>query len=250
MNPLWAVIGVIPFALAPWIPRPFLFEWRQNGRPLWRLPAGRKVALTFDDGPDIENTPRLLDILDEYRISATFFVVGSHTAKYPDLVHRIDERGHDIGSHGMTHRYLAFRSKHSYIAEVREAVSRLEDLLGKSVFLFRPPYGVRSPGLYGFLEEEGLRPVLWDIMAYDWLKTSSRRIANRVLRSVREGSIILLHDGGGERSMTIASIPLIARGIRERGFHFTRLANVSDSSRIPTRLHERFIQSNEVFLDT
>ena len=223
MNPLWAAAGVIPFTFAPWIPRPFLFELRKSGRPIWRLPANRAVALTFDDGPDMGNTPRLLDVLDEHQITATFFVVGSHAAQYPRLIRRIDGNGHAIGSHGMTHRHLAFRSRDTYITEVREAVSLVENILGKSVSLFRPPYGIRSPALYGFLEQEGLRPVFWDVMAYDWREPSPRHIANRILRSIRDGSIILLHDGGGERSGTITSIPLMAGEIRNRRLEFTRL---------------------------
>lgn len=223
MNALWAGLGVLPFACAPWIQRSFIFEWGQSGKPLWRLSPRGRIALTFDDGPESENTPRLLDTLDTYSITATFFIVGSKARTRPDLVHRIVEHGHAIGSHGMTHIPLAFRSRRTYIAEVRAAVNNLEDMIGKSVFLFRPPYGIRSPGLYSILNEEGLRPVFWDVMAFDWLKPSASWISDRVLRSVRDGSIVLLHDGGGTRDGTIDAIPIIARGMRDRDLDFTRL---------------------------
>jgi len=223
MNPLWAGIGILPFACAPWIQRSFIFEWREPGKPLWRLPPRGQIALTFDDGPESDNTPRLLDMLDRYSITATFFVVGTKAKESPDLIRRIVDSGHAIGSHGMTHTPLAFRSYRAYIIEVRDAVRDLEDMTGKSVFLFRPPYGIRSPELYSILRKEGLRPVFWDVMAFDWLKPSAKWISQRVLRSIREGSIVLLHDGGGARSRTIDAIPFIEQGVRTRGLEFTRL---------------------------
>jgi len=228
MNALWAALGILPLSLAPWIQRQFLFEWGEACKPLWRLPSRGNIALTFDDGPESDNTPQLLDMLDAYEITATFFVVGYKAEAHPDLVRRIVARGHAVGSHGMTHTPLAFRSRSTYLKEVREAVIRLEEILGQSVFLFRPPYGIRSPGLYRILKTEGLRPVFWDVMAYDWFRPSSSWISSKVVKSVRDGSVVLLHDGGGKRNNTIHAIPCIAEGIRDRDFDFIGLDDAKD----------------------
>jgi peptidoglycan/xylan/chitin deacetylase (PgdA/CDA1 family) len=205
-----------------WVPRPMLFEIGLGPWPVWRC-AGDDVALTFDDGPDPRYTPLLLDTLAECRIPATFFVSTSLARQHPDLVRRARREGHDVGSHGMSHTPLAFRRPGLLECEVGDAVRGLEDVLGEPVSWFRPPYGVRSPGLYRKLRREGLRPVFWSVMAYDWNEPTSRVVTRRVMRRVRPGAIVLLHDGGGNRGATVEAVPPVVEALQQRGLRCARL---------------------------
>jgi peptidoglycan/xylan/chitin deacetylase (PgdA/CDA1 family) len=210
------------FALSAWVPRPLLFELGLGPWPVWRL-RGRDIALTFDDGPHPDYTPSLLDELSRAGVTATFFVSTSQALRHPETIHRARREGHVIGCHGMTHTPLAFRGRDVWDREVREGVRRLEDLLGEPVHLFRPPYGVRSPGLYRVLKREGLRPVYWGLMAFDWRAPPPRVIARRV-SGARPGTIVLLHDGGGDRRATVQAVPLIVEAMRRRDLKFTPVA--------------------------
>jgi len=193
-----------------------LFEIGLGPWPVWRSTKDG-ATLTFDDGPDPRHTPLLLDRLAACGVFATFFVSTALARRYPDLVRRTRAEGHTVGSHGMTHTPLAFRRWGMLRRQVGDAVRGLEDLLGESVSLFRPPYGVRSPGLYRELRREGLRPVFWSVMAYDWRKPPPQVIARRVIRGLKPGAIVLLHDGGGDRSATVEAVPLMVEALQSRG---------------------------------
>ncbi len=182
------------------------------------------MALTFDDGPEPANTEPLLEALEGCGISASFFLTGEKAEKNRDLVRRIRAAGHAVGCHGMSHAPLAFRTRAVLVKEVEDAVDLLEDILGEQIFLYRPAYGVRSPGLYRMLRQQGLRPVFWDVMAYDWREPPAEVLVGRVLRGARDGSIILLHDGNGPRASTIEAIPGIVKGLRDKDMRFVTLS--------------------------
>jgi peptidoglycan/xylan/chitin deacetylase (PgdA/CDA1 family) len=205
------------FGLAPWIQRPFLFEIGRGSWPLFRRPQGaRNVYITFDDGPHPENTPALLDALGHAHTKATFFVLTECARQYPSLVREIIDRGHSLGSHGYSHRHLFLRRRSTLQREVVEAVEDLEEVAHRTISLFRPPYGVRDARLYSVLKKHGLRPVFWDILTYDWRNPPAQRIAAKAANAARPGSIILLHDGGGCRSSTVAAIPELVDKLRKK----------------------------------
>jgi peptidoglycan/xylan/chitin deacetylase (PgdA/CDA1 family) len=177
------------------------------------------VALTFDDGPS-RYTQKILAQLRRLRVRATFFVVGYLAERYPHLVRREVSAGMDVGNHSYSHPYRPPFDSLSY-DEVREEIERGEETLsalGARVTTFRPPGG----SVYGHVLEaagvEGERIVLWSVDPRDWSPGSTaKQIVRNVLRAVQPGSIVLLHDGGGDRSETVNALPRIVKGIRKMG---------------------------------
>jgi peptidoglycan/xylan/chitin deacetylase (PgdA/CDA1 family) len=179
----------------------------------------KAVALTFDDGPSIYPR-RVLGVLARMHARATFFVVGRQAKDYPDAVRREIAAGMEVGSHSYSHPYQPpfDRQPHEVIrhevAWSRGVLARL----GHAPTIFRPPGGAFSPYVIETAGSYGQRIVLWSVDPTDWQAgTSARQIVRRVLGAIRPGSIVVLHDGGGERTATIAALPKIIRGIRKRG---------------------------------
>jgi len=193
---------------------------------LFRMGSDRKdlVCLSFDDGPDPDWTPAILDILKSRGIKAAFFIVGSQAEQYPDLVRRIAAEGHEIGNHSYTHANLA-KSPEALIKLELNATQRLiESLTGTSTALFRPPYDADSrPTSVDELipiriaQSLGYTTVLENIDPRDWQEPTATELLKRVKESRASGSIILLHDGGGDRSATVEALPRILDYLQERG---------------------------------
>lgn len=188
------------------------------------------LALTFDDGPDPKYTPDILDILKEYEVPATFFVVGAHVEKYPLIAKRIVEEGHEIGNHTYSHKSLIPLSQRRIIQEIDQAHSIIEEITGSKPVLFRPPRGVYSDFAREYLREEGYTIVLWDVTSKDWSEISAREIANNVLNHVSNGSILLFHDSGnivtpqgGNRINTVKALSIIIEELQDRGYKFVGL---------------------------
>ncbi len=188
--------------------------------------VARAVALTFDDGPSTQYTPRILTALTRLRVRATFFVIGYLAAAHPDLVRRELRLGMTVGNHTYNHPevppfdQLPPRLLSDEIALGGQVLSRL----GPDPRLFRPPGGSTSAALVRAAAALGQRVVLWSVDPADWRPGSSaKEITKRVLSAVRPGSIVILHDGGGDRSATLAALPAIVRGIRRRRLHLVAL---------------------------
>ncbi|NRG00132.1 polysaccharide deacetylase family protein [Paenibacillus dendritiformis] len=159
-------------------------------------PAAR-IALTFDDGPDPRYTPQLLDLLQEHGAKATFFVLGSKAEQYPDLTRRIYLEGHQLGIHNYSHlpNWLMspwqVRERH-----VERTADIVERLVGERPVCYRPPWGMMNGGDW-FLLRKTYRIVLWSVMGWDWMRgTDAGRLTRRLLRNIKPGSIVLLHDSG------------------------------------------------------
>jgi len=188
--------------------------------------VGRAVALTFDDGPSPQYTPRILAALTRLRVRATFFLIGYLAEANPDLVRRELRLGMTVGNHSYNHPevppfdQLPPRLLNDEIALGGQILSRL----GARPRLFRPPGGSTSAAVVNAAAALGQRVVLWSVDPADWSPGSSaKEITKRVLSAVRPGSIVILHDGGGNRSATLAALPAIVRGIRHRGLHLVAL---------------------------
>ena len=187
----------------------------------------RTVALTFDDGPSPDYTPRILAILKRFHVRATFFLVGYLTDQYPQLVHAELRAGMTIGNHTYNHPEVPPFSNlppRLVAAEIDLGAQPL-DRLGIEPRLFRPPGGSFSPQLVAAAEARGERIVLWTVDPRDWQPgTTPQQIARNVLSAVRAGSIVILHDGGGDRSATIRALPKIIKAIRRRGLRLVAVA--------------------------
>jgi peptidoglycan/xylan/chitin deacetylase (PgdA/CDA1 family) len=190
----------------------------------WTCSAGY-VALTFDDGPDInasrDNTPKVLDALKARGVHATFFILGEHVADpqqpgRPDLVARVAAEGHTVGNHSYQHLHLPTLDD----ADVTYQISHNEDVIqaagGPEPTLFRPPYGDTNSRIFGIAESLGEREVLWDLSPGDTGATSASWVVDHVMESVVAGSIVVLHDGTGP--YTGAAMPTLLESLRQQGF--------------------------------
>ena len=200
------------------------------GPTVWR---GRTdtgaVALTFDDGPS-EDTERVLDVLDEYGLRATFFMTGRHVEGLPQTARRVVAEGHEVGNHSYSHPIFLYRTPRETRQQLERAQTVITKTTGITPRLARPPCGVRTPAYFRAAEKLGLRTVQWDVAGFDWKPRNAKQIAHDVLRRVVPGSIILLHDGDNEgkqdRRETVVALPLIIEGLRARGLHVVPLAEM------------------------
>ena len=180
------------------------------------------VALTFDDGPNPQWTPQVLQILLDEGVKATFCTVGYATDRYPDLVKLEHDEGDATCDHSL-HHVLTLPSKPppKIHDEIFGQADKLEVLLHASPQLYRPPGGSLSPEVISVAHERGLRVMTWDVDPHDYQRPSAAVILQRILDHVHPGSIILMHDGGGDRSQTVAMLPTLIDDLRARGFSFS-----------------------------
>ena len=179
---------------------------------------GREVALTFDDGPG-PYTPGVLDVLERRHAVGTFFAIGRMERYFGASTARQIRDGDAVGDHTENHRDLARLTRHELREELFEPIARVELLGGARSHLFRPPYGSFNALTMRELHALHLLMVLWSVDTGDYLHPGVATIVARALEGARPGAILLLHDGGGDRSQTVAALPAIIERLRARGFH-------------------------------
>jgi peptidoglycan/xylan/chitin deacetylase (PgdA/CDA1 family) len=213
--------GFILGLLAVWALLPDLWNRWRSSDVLRKGEAGNKVALTFDDGPDPVYTPCILDILAQWDVSATFFMVAENARRYPDVVKEIVARGHEVGSHGMHHSPFWFLSPRRSRLEIQESVATLQGLIGQPVRCFRPPWGMSNLVTQYWMRQAAQKVVLWSLDSLDWFfMTTTQIIIKKVSRWICPGSIILFHDGPGVRRNAAAlvdALPLLLENMLARG---------------------------------
>ncbi|SEG94526.1 Peptidoglycan/xylan/chitin deacetylase, PgdA/CDA1 family [Thermomonospora echinospora] len=193
------------------------------------LPAAQQAAaekvvyLSFDDGPSSGYTPKILNILAKRGVRATFFVLGENVNRYPSLTLRAHERGHSIQNHTWSHPDLRQVSWKTFTSQVGRTDRVIRAQTGYTPRCLRPPYGSVDSKVRSRAGSLGKTVKLWTVDPRDWSRPGSSVIARRVLDNVRPGSIILLHDGGGDRSQTVAALPTILRTLKARGYTFRRM---------------------------
>jgi peptidoglycan/xylan/chitin deacetylase (PgdA/CDA1 family) len=199
------------------------------GPALGRIPSDRKVvALTFDDGPNPDATPLILDTLREKGVRATFFILGSHAERWPALVRRIAHEGHQIGNHGYFHRKLHFKSPFYVSRDIRLGLRAIKRAGAPAPRYFRAPHGFRSPWTTPIASRYGEKTVGWSLGVWDSDRPGVDEIVKRTLEGVTPGSIVLLHDGDGynpdgDRMQTAAALPLIIDSLKAQGYGFATL---------------------------
>jgi peptidoglycan/xylan/chitin deacetylase (PgdA/CDA1 family) len=196
------------------------------GRAFSGLPPGtRRLALTYDDGPNDPWTLKLLDVLDRHSVKATFFLIGRFVAERPQIAREVAARGHDIGNHTWSHPNLVFTSRGDLRRQLADTREALFDAVGEHSSFFRPPFGGRRPSVMRTVRSLGLEPILWRATGWDWSATSSDQIMRKLVRQVRGGEVILLHDGGHQRmgtdrGHTVAATDELIRRYKGEGYEF------------------------------
>jgi peptidoglycan/xylan/chitin deacetylase (PgdA/CDA1 family) len=182
------------------------------------------IAMTFDDGPSAENTPRLLEMLKQRNIKATFFLIGQNAASNPDIVRRILADGHEVGNHSWTHPQLSKLSDDRVTAEITQTQDAIKDASGFTPTLIRPPYGAITPRQREWIENRfGLNIILWSVDPLDWKRPGASVITQRILSQVRPGAIILSHD---IHKQTVDAMPATLDGLIAKGYKFATVSQL------------------------
>jgi peptidoglycan-N-acetylglucosamine deacetylase len=199
------------------------------GRNFTGLPRGtKKLALTYDDGPNDPHTESLLDVLDRHDVKATFFLIGRYVRQRPDLVRRQLVLGHAIGNHTWDHPNLIFSTPDSLRSQLQRTSKEIFDACGQKPALFRPPFGGRRPGVVQAARSMGMTTIMWNVTCYDWRAKNSDAVERHATRQVRGGDVILLHDGGhkgfgADRSHTIKATDNLIRRYKGQGYEFVTI---------------------------
>jgi peptidoglycan/xylan/chitin deacetylase (PgdA/CDA1 family) len=196
------------------------------GRNFTGLTRGtRQLALTYDDGPNDPHTGHLLDVLAKHNVRATFFLIGRYVAQRPDLVRRHVEFGNALGNHTWDHPNLIFSTSRSLQEQLAKTSEAIKDACGAAPRLFRPPFGVRRPGVFQTARALGMTPIMWNVTCYDWSAKSNETIERHAQRQINGGNVILLHDGGhlgfgADRSWTVKATDNLIRKYKDEGYEF------------------------------
>ena len=194
----------------------------EPGEIVYRVRDGRKgIALTIDDGPSPEYTPQVLRLLEKYEVTATFSMIGLEVAAYPGLVREVAAAGHAIANHTWSHLDLASLTPVAVADQINRATGAIHQVTGREPALFRAPYGAWSPAVLEQCVRSGMTPLDWSVDPRDWSRPGVTSIVANIMRNTRTGSIILEHDGGGNRSQTIAALKIVLPRLLASGYHFT-----------------------------
>lgn len=224
---IWLVLGL--FLLYSVVPNVLTRVW--HWPVMSRLKDEKFVALTFDDGPDPTYTPRLLDVLQESQVRATFFVIAEKAVRHPEIIHRMQAEGHEIQIHGYTHAFVPLLSPLRALKQVRKSAVLMEDRFGLRAAFYRPTWGLLNLWTLVFvLLQQTYRLVTWSIMVGDWRNVEAEELLKRIRLRLHPGAILVLHDSDetfgavpGAPEQVIQLIPDLAKLVRDHGYQFTTL---------------------------
>jgi peptidoglycan/xylan/chitin deacetylase (PgdA/CDA1 family) len=196
-----------------------------------RLP---EIALTFDDGPNPFYTPQVLAILQQYGVKATFFDVGYLVADYPKIVRQEYNQGNVVANHSWSHPVLTHLSAQTVQSQLTSTTTIIQATIGVRPTFFRPPYGATNNTVLAQARNLHYTTVMWDGSAADWELPGVHAIVSSTLSYARNGAILLLHDGGGNRAETIAALPIIIATLKSRGYKFVTIQQLVDELIAPS----------------
>ena len=185
--------------------------------------SDNKISISFDCAYGADYTKGILDVLDEYNVKCTFFVVEFWAKKYPDLMREIVSRGHEIGTHSATHPKMSKLSKSEIANELTTSINAITEITGQKVTLFRAPFGDYDNDVLSVAESMGLYTIQWDVDSIDWKDVSAKEITNRVVSKTKSGSIILCHNNGLH---TLEALPYVLSNLQEKGYEFQKISKL------------------------
>ena len=201
--------------------QPQLSVARHDQTPLRTIDDGSKaIALTIDDGPNPVYTPQVLALLARYQVTATFSMIGIEAQAHPAVAREVAAAGHLIVNHTWTHLNLAWLPPAVVTEQMSRATGAIHDATGRIPGLFRAPYGAWSPFVLSQCARTGMAPLGWSVDPRDWSRPGVTAIVANIMRNTRTGSIILEHDGGGNRSQTVAALKIVIPRLLAAGYHF------------------------------
>ena len=183
----------------------------------------KKIAISFDCAWGTDYTEKLLSIMQDEKVRCTFFMVEFWTKKYPEMVKKISDFGHEIGTHSATHPYMSKLNQNDIIKELSSSSTAITEITGKKVEVFRPPYGDYDDLLIETAENLGLFTIQWDVDSLDWKNLSANEITSRVVKKVKNGSIVLFHNQGIH---TAEALPQIIKELKKRGYVFVPIGEL------------------------
>lgn len=197
-------------------------EFGEHGTRRLTGHEGRTVALTFDDGPHPRHTAEVLDILGGHQVTATFCLVGDHSQRHPDLVRRIVADGHALCNHTRTHDMsLRDRSDAGIAAEITDTEATIRSAIPDAdIGHFRAPGGYFAANVNRVAEDHGLTPLGWSVDTEDWRRPGAETIRARIIENVHPGAVVLMHDGGGDRTGTVEALPGVIVALQAMGYEF------------------------------
>ncbi len=187
--------------------------------------ADKVIALTFDDGPWPETTAAVMNLLKEHGGKGTFFVVGNLVNRYPNLVKRMVEEGHEVANHTWSHR-LAYSPPAIAAQEIENATATIARHTGFSTRIYRPPGGILNNGLVNYARNKGYAILMWSTDTQDWRYRQAAAIRQRILRSLKPGGIVLMHDGGGPRWATVKALSQVLPELKAKGYRFVTVSEL------------------------
>lgn len=197
-----------------------------TGEPIRHVKTTEKViALTFDDGPEEPYTPQILNVLKKNNVKATFYVLGGNAKASPKLIQEIMADGHDLGSHSMYHDKMT-KSTEKIVKDLQSVDVILRDAGYKGEITFRAPFGITSPNLKAALQQLNKRMVLFTFLPQDWTKISAEQIYNNVMKEMKPGLIITLHDGGKRRDNTVKATEMLIQNLKQQGYRFVTVSEL------------------------
>lgn len=189
--------------------------------------AQRAVAITFDDGPNPVYTPQVLEIFSEARGKATFFMIGEQMGKYPEVVKQVADLGHEIGNHTFTHPKLSQLSIQDCLKEIEETEKLIEKMAGRKPVVFRPPYLDYNQDTVSLLQNKRYPMIgALNLEAQDWEQPGVEHIVRKSREAVKNGSILIFHDGYGDRSQTIEAVRMLVSELTSQGYQLVTVSEL------------------------
>jgi peptidoglycan/xylan/chitin deacetylase (PgdA/CDA1 family) len=215
----WRVVAEVPATAG--------HESGSGSSKTFKAVGSKVIALTFDDGPWRSSTDKILSALKRYDADATFFMLGSQVNGQSARAKAVVAAGNEVGVHSWNHANMPRRSRGINAADLKRTKAAIAKATGVTPVWFRPPYGSTSTALRRTATSVGLRQVIWTADTLDWKYRNANSITSRALKGSRSGAVVLMHDGGGRRSATVAAVPRILNTLRARGYDFVTVSELS-----------------------